>query len=439
VNGIEDRFRDAAGTDMPPSRLSADAVYAAAFRRRRRRVAAYTAAGLVVALLVAVVGVDVLRSSGDNRVAVDPTTEEETQPWLRDGALVTAVATDARHVYAVTSVCRPNESCTYRLLGSDDAGATWTVRQENFGGMNRAVSAPAAGVLYRFVSEPNPDYVDADPTSPKMLVWERISTDGGRTWTDLSRVTTPVDAVPAGGWLECQERTDGPCEKLLAYDPATARVAPLRTKPGIQVLRIGEVPSAGGFWLTGWDTARKRSVLATTPDRGRTWVTHPADVDVVAPVTADGVTGYEIVSDSYPVTPTGPNPTVSPTESTKRVYRTADGGRTWQRVESERPPPDGALHIAQAYVAADGTHVVLMDRDSYSQPHPERFQQFASSDDGRTYRPGGVTGLPERLSRESRTGTIVGTRVAGVYLAHDDASVFVSTDGLTWTGHPVRP
>ena len=81
VNRIEDQFRDAAETDMPPSRLSADEVYVAAWRRRRRRAATWTAAGLVAALVVAVVGIDVLRSSGDNRVAEDPSTEEETQPW----------------------------------------------------------------------------------------------------------------------------------------------------------------------------------------------------------------------------------------------------------------------------------------------------------------------------------------------------------------------
>jgi hypothetical protein len=438
VKSIQERFRDAAETAMPPSRLSADQVYTTAWRRRRRRAATWTAAGLVVALVVTVVGIGVLRSAGHNQVAEDPTTtEEDPPPWLRNGAVVTAVATDADHLYAVMSVCRSGETCSYRLVGSDDAGNTWSVRQENFGdGVNRDVTAPAAGVLYQTQSRDNPGYVDTDPDSPKMLLQRKISTDGGRKWTDVREATAPVDAVPAGGWIECKQVKDESCASFIAYDPANARSAPLKAKPGFQVIRI--VPSGAGFWAIGYDKERSRTVLASSPDRGRTWTTSNHDEDVHAPVTVDGITGYDIVSDTYPVKPTGPKPTTSPSESKKRVYRTADGGRTWQRVDPGKTLPDGALAIAQSYVARDGTHVVLMSTDTYARRNAAPFERYTSRD-GQTYRPGGVTGLGAKLSRDSITENLILTSVAGIYLAHDDEVVYRSTDGLTWTRHPVNP
>jgi hypothetical protein len=439
VNRIEDRFKDAAGTAMPPSRLSADAVYAAGWRRQRRRVATFTAAGIAAALVVALVGVDLLGSAGDNRVARDPrpdaTGVELPPPWLRDGGIVTAVATDADHLYAVRTVCPANRDCFFRLLGSDDGGATWTVRQEPYGDpLNRELEAPAAGVLYRVVSRDNPDF-DADPDSPKMLRQPKVSTDGGRTWVDVREVAAPVDAVPAGGWIECRAVRDDVCGSLIAFDPANARAAPLRNKPGFRIFQVLRVPSAVGFWITGHDTATGRTVLATTSDRGRTWSAY-YDHDLLAPVTADGVVGYSVSSDSYPVTPTGPNPTMSPTESNKRVYRTGNGGRTWDRVDPDRTLPDGALNVAAEYVAGDGTHVVLMSEDGYERTSAAPFQPYTSSDNGRTYRKGGVTGLGDKLSRYF-SSLLLQTSVAGVYVAMDDEAVYRSTDGLRWTRHVV--
>jgi hypothetical protein len=42
------------------------------------------------------------------------------------------------------------------------------------------------------------------------------------------------------------------------------------------------------------------------------------------------------------------------------------------------------------------------------------------------------------LTRD-RSDALVNTSVAGVYVAHDDEVVYRSTDGLTWTRHPVSP
>lgn len=215
---------------------------------------------------------------------------------------------------------------------------------------DRDVSAPAVGVLHRVEWREDPDHVDADTNSPERVGRHLVSTDGGRNWTELRRVDTPVDAVPAGGWLECEDGSDAVCVDLLVYDPAGGRIAPLRTRPGFTIVRVADVPSAVGFWLSGYDAATRRNVLAVSPDRGRTWTTH-ADGNFSGPVSADGVIGYCVVVDGYPVKPTGPSPTSSPTESRKRVYRTGDGGRSWQRVDPDRTLPDGALTVVQSYVA----------------------------------------------------------------------------------------
>lgn len=439
MNGIEDRFRDAGDavdTTMPPSRLTADGVYAAAFRRRRLRVA--TAATAALAAVAVVVGGGLLPLGRPDPVAGPPNPETtEAPPWLRDGAVVTVAATDARHLVAVVSVCAPNETCFYKLVGSDDAGATWDVRQERFGGTSdREVYSPAAGVLYYVNTEVNPNYVETDPESPKMLNRPRISTDGGRTWRDVTRTTAPVDAVPAGGWLECEEKPGLPCARMISIDPATRRSAPLKAVPDFTMLRIEDVPSANGFWISGYWEDTRRHVVAASTDRGRTWKMGMFP-DPLTTASADGVTGYGIAGVSQLATPTGPSPTSSPNASDKKVYRTVDGGGTWEPRDHGQTLPAGGSTVAQGYVAADGTHVVLMSSDGHRRYGAQPYARYTSGDGGETYRTGGVTGLADRLARDPRTDRLVRTSVAGVYLANDDESVYLSTDGLRWRRIPV--
>lgn len=66
--------------------------------------------------------------------------------------------------------------------------------------------------------------------------------------------------------------------------------------------------------------------------------------------------------------------------------------------------------------------------DSFPPLDPSPFQKYTRGDNGRTSRQGGV-GLGSSLSRDPTPEN----------LAHDDEVVYRSTDGLTWTRHPVNP
>lgn len=441
MNTIGERFRDAAEMDMPPSRLTADEVYAAAWKRRRRRIEVCTAAAVIIGLLVAIVGLD-LRSSGRDGVteAPDPSPtagardpDQLPRDWpasTRDGQVVWATAGGGGRLYAVITRCGPSD-CTTQLLGSDDAGATWTVRQAEFGkGYDWQVTAPAADVLYRAVTR-------IDPTSPITPVEElTLSRDGGRTWTDIQVTDTAVAAVPANGWLECKAEGQNACTRLTVVDPDTGRTAPLANNPDLELNSVVSLPATAGFWVVGFDRGKNRPAVAVSTDRGRTWTVHtfseaPRDAGILA-ASADGVTGYAILGQYHPGTTTGTNPTPGPNTSTNWVYRTDDAGRTWQRDDRDGPLPTTIIESGRHYVAADGTHFVMTN-----QRPPQ--QWYRSGDDRRTYRTGGPTGISDRLVPPWGRSPGVVFRTQGNYVTFDDEAVYRSTDGRSFTRVPVRP
>ena len=442
MNRIYERFMDAADADMPPSRLTADEVYAAAWRRRRRRVEVWTSVTVVTVLVATIVGMQVREPAADDDAATTPTptpspTSTPIGDWpmgTRDGGVVFAAATDADHLYAVVTRCTADD-CTTELVGSDDAGATWTVRTRDLGKADDYhVTAPAAGVLYRTTTRLDPS---AAPERGTRQVREpKISRDGGRSWTDVRSTTAPVAAVPPGGWLECRNDvpTQEACPGLLAVDPETARSAPLATVPGFEVMSVVNVPASAGFWVQGYDEEKKAAAIGVSTDRGRSWTVHTFDGEpssVLRAASVDGVTGYAILSEYRAGTVSRANPTPGPASSTHRVYRTGDAGRTWQRTDSGRVLFAGAVDVLGSYVAGHGTHLVMTVTGWHQ-------RWYGSRDNGHSYGLGRPAGLSGELAVANAPMSGVVTHAPGVYLAFDDDAVYRSADGLTWTHRPVR-
>jgi len=110
------------------------------------------------------------------------------------------------------------------------------------------------------------------------------------------------------------------------------------------------------------------------------------------------------------------------------VYRTDGGGVTWHRTDPGHTMPYGYTG-APSYLAADGTHVVQTVLDD-----PTKW--WTSRDGGASYRQDTeLRGLPAKPSDQD--GQAVSVAGPGLYLCHDDAAVYRSTDGLTWTRLPI--
>ncbi|WP_238017133.1 sialidase family protein [Dactylosporangium sp. AC04546] len=411
MTGLRTRFEELAGADGPPTRLSADGVYRKAWRRHRRRRAVATAVVVAVAAGLALV---TLRTGPD--AAPPPPTQ------VRTGPVLSATATDAQHLYAGVRGC---DGCPAKLLGSDDGGRTWTVRQEDFG--DGQVEAPAPGVLMRTTNTPGDE---TGETGPKLIWHNHVSLDGGRTWRELVLADEEVSTVPPQGWLQCApvRRAEDRC-RLLAVDPVAGRMAPLASQPDLSVYAVSERPASPGMWVSGYMfSPDRRPVVAFTPDRGRTWRVHVFDqpgAELAVASSADGRTGYAVLS-----TNTDPDAT-PPARLVVEVQQTTDGGATWRPVDPGHTLPigEGYYTSGDTYVAADGSHVVLIRDDRAP-------RWYVSSDQGRHYRNERPDGLPERIT-VTGLHVQVQSAVPGVYLAFDGDAVYRSEDGRRWTRIPV--
>ncbi|GAB3846917.1 WD40/YVTN/BNR-like repeat-containing protein [Dactylosporangium cerinum] len=300
--------------------------------------------------------------------------------------------------------------------------------------------APAPGSLLRVLEKDNDD----PSGNPKLLHVPWVSRDGGRTWAEVRAEKGTVPEVPAGGWLQCADpwRLDDPCV-LIGVDPVNARSAPLATQPDFFVNGPVDVPTTGGFWVTGRERdGEHRPAIAVSRDGGRTWATHvftraetgeaPSSMfTFVRPASVDGVTGYAIMPVEDPSDTTGTGPTSAATAGMQTlVFRTVDAGKTWQRVHPRQTLPRRYYQDGDSYVAADGSHVVLASNDP-------PFRWYASDDGGNSYRPVSQPGLGTSLLHKNGARVIVAG--PGAYLAFDDGALYQSADGLRWTRTVIRP
>ncbi|WP_238016987.1 sialidase family protein [Dactylosporangium sp. AC04546] len=423
MTSLRERFNDAVANPAPPSRLSGDEVYATAWRRRRARIRVAAAAGAGLTALAVAVALGVA-GGGPNRgspapAASDPTASPATSPSGQpilptDGTVEEAVATDVDHLYAILRRCPSDDpaTCVRVLYGSDDGGRTWTERKRDNPSM---LTVLAPGVL------------GATFTSKDVSTW-RFSTDGGRNWTDLRQSTGTVPAVPNGGWAACYEDNSGVARcAVYAVDGRTGTAKMLARQPPT-IIPTGITTARAGtrLWVAGLVLPRNRPAVSISSDDGRTWSTrvlgqdeadYPQDINnqSVSVATADGTTAYAVVTI-----------VVNNGQNRLLVYRTTDGGQTWQRAD-----PAGTLpwvqHGEASFVTADGTLVVQTVVDNPA--------EWYAGTTGTYSKPAPVTGL------ETATGLAHPVRndAPGVYLLVDRAAVYTSPDGLHWTRHPVSP
>ncbi|WP_433059889.1 hypothetical protein [Dactylosporangium sp. CS-033363] len=436
MNPTRTDFEEIARKSAPPSRLSADGVYAEAFRRQRNRTTAWVAGGVTALLLAAGTGGAVLNRSAP--APAGPSTSPSTPATGAaraepQGPVVRVEASDAEHLYATVNDCTGR--CRLKLIGTDDGGRTWTVRQDDFG--NGDFTVPVPGVLFRAVGTINDKYDGQAANGPKTYYAYQMSSDGGRTWRGMQESAQAVAEMSAGGWLDrpCWS-ADDPC-LFKAFDPVNAKIAPLKNQPPIDG-EVAYVPTAAGLWVAGTHKQSERAAVAVSHDRGRTWTTRefgdaqPTQRPSVVAFTADGVTGYVIVQETHldldrndRATATA---TAQPNTTTGLVQRTADGGQTWQEVDlGHTLPVQYTIFNGDGFVAGDGTHVVFVRGDGPV--------QWVSGKDG-TYQPGRPAGLGEKLTSNGGHPIVI-TVAKGLYLAFDSNAAYRSADGRTFTRIPV--
>jgi hypothetical protein len=421
MTDIRDLF-DEAVTGLRPSRLSADEIYQAGRDRWRRRWTA--AAGAFVSVGVAVVLVGVVATSGGSNTVAPPTLPPGTVRW--------AGLADAEHLYVAVNECgrgtvadpsRPptigSETCS-ELLASTDGGTTWQSR-----GTLPASTFPLWGGEVR---GPQTLTMPTNPLvrrSPPDDTSQQISVDGGTTWAPLRSGTQAIETVPDGGWLVYGYLLDVDGQNLtgsqvMAVDPASHQARPLRVQPDLR--RPTPQKTTGGLWVSGLDPATRRPAIAVSHDSGRSWtvtllpgttaVSTFAEQVVGAPTPAvaswDGTAAYATW------TQPGPDSTNDTDGSPPtRVYRTTDGGTSWQAVDAT----NRAGSASMGWVCADGRFVLVVDRTAVGDGR--LVTQYLVTTDGQSYDAIVPPGLPDTAQADGR-------------IAYTDHAAYTSVDGWTW-------
>ena len=319
--------------------------------RRRRHARAAGAGALVVAVAAAGGGATVLLGGGRPPTpggTAPPTAVPSPLPsgsWVRPTTGETAgapverqgimYAGDLDHLYSLLMGC---PGCPARLAASQDGGATW-----------RWHDLPVDGPMAIDVVAPRTLVMRADPelnNNPATMEW-RTSTDGGATWRERS--LRQVASVPAG-WVATY-LGDG----VFAADPATGDFAMLTSCPvKIRPFMQNGLTASAGIWVSGYakQGGHEVSMIANSRDGGATWQTYTFPDRVVfgfdhqewgslAIATADGQTVYAVGKLSGQL----------------HVYRSTDGGGSWQRTAARADAGDGFLEAA---ALADGTLMIRL-------------------------------------------------------------------------------
>jgi hypothetical protein len=391
----------------------------AARRRLRRRAALGTA---VAGVLVVSAGLTAAWPTGGQSASPGATPPGGQAP--RD-PLHWADAADADHLYAVVADCT---GCEARLVGSDDGGRTWTLRQAT------AYRKPAyTGYEFFDIEVRGPSTLEQTGRIPKSgePPVTIVSTDGGRNWAPVTVDSQPAARVPAGGWLESVSKDDNRAAELRVVDPATRRAYPLATPPpGMHIPDVVQTPDGSGLWVQGLDSTDKKAMVAVSRDHGVTWLTHTFDptdtafrASTASPTPsasqAGDPPGLQLFTTLDVVTRDGT--TVYATFGQGRNHwsvRSPDGGLNWTVLNGGDPLPRLLVDERPSFVLPDGTHVLQQQLEN------DQFRVYASAGGGSRYVAIEPAGWPQ---------AVVHPTIGGTYVAHNRQTIYRSADGQHWT------
>lgn len=363
-------------------------------------------AGLLAAVLVAVVLASMLSGPGDPDRRPEPTRAGQAAPFTE---VVDVEFADAQYGFAVQNRCSGGP-CRNVLLVTTD-GRTWTPRKH---------PALAIGVRKQYVGElhalggcrlavddPNP-YTDSSG-----LRW--FSDDCAETWQHVpARPRGTAESIPPGGTIgtACPVKGRGLdlCAATLTVTaPDTGGRQWLAGAPRLKHLRVLAVPQAdGGWWLTGRHPGTGRWMVASSHDDGATWsvtrLRRLTDVEVVTVVVGP--------RDAYLL---GMGGGVFDDFELAAVFHSADGGQNWRLTRHYEDDDDQPPAPRDAVVRPDG---LLLITPADEQPY------WRSADDGRTFAPA-AAGVPITAAGWTRGG----------YLATSDGSPrswYRAVDGVRW-------
>ncbi len=438
---LRELFDELVDGKEPPTRLTADSLYASGqSRTRARTLAGVTSAA--VAVVAVIVGVTTLLGpSGGSRGTPSqfgdntPTTPADRYIDRLKG-IQTAIATDANTLYVMTS-CPSRAGCTDEVLRSTDGGHSWSVRS-TIRGLSTMVYA-GGNVLLGWQVElpristcaPGPQPTVPPPGRCPVVVPSAptlvISTDGAQHWNSLVLTETPVAAVPPGGLAICIDEMRSSPNTCTVYvvDPVGRRAAPLAAQPpgglglGMRSLKRVEASGTGVLWVMGAAASTQSAsglAVAVSRDAGRTWRTTTIDQTCPGPLKlwfSSGATAKALCSDGG---------------LHLKLYRTDDYGTTWHQVPLPQPFPFARpdSEFDQMFLS-DGTFVGA----EFPANGPARFWRLREDSPSWQSIPG--TGLPAGVGiiDVSPDGTVLAFR------APDGHDLYRSSDLSTWTRIPV--
>jgi hypothetical protein len=430
---IDQRYRDLAGAAEEAARPPAFA----SVRRRAGRLRARRRAGGALAAAV-------LMASGVAGFAALRPSAEPWEPATGFGQVLTADAADSKHLYAITTNC---DTCARVLVASQDGGQTWQKRRE-WGAAAGTVGVRTLGpeVLLLTWSDSRTDWNSQNPVDPNGsplpytppptgaptptlvpggIPEQAVSVDGGRTLRQLTVSHTPVAAAAPGTRLVgCFSVVRPQNCAVYAVDPESGQLAPLATQPPLAhraspmsvPLDPIEVPTSAGLWVVGADPQTGRPAVAVSKDQGRTWQKSVFEDETGQPGPGQGLSMYPGPAvatsngkEAYVVF-------VGPDVSRVAVYRSSDGGKSWERARGEFPR-NGILTGSGGMVTADGTHVLPgASADG---------QRYLGSRDGDLYAPIELSGHPGGHAAPRAI-------TSRFFIYEGEGELYVSTDGRSW-------